>query len=302
MKHRIIPLVVRVALCVVPLVVVTAQAEVKLEAEQRESLGIQTVTLTSTHVPQTYSAIAQVLDAAPLVALLRDFRAAQSAAIASHNELERAEQLHAADGNVSRKVLEAARVQALSDAGHADALQAQLLTTWGPAITALKESERDRLVTDVLESRAVLVRAEARQTDRVTIKTGKVRLVTDDETLPAEVLGLSAGSTQTVGRSYLLRVASPTLQVGQVLDVELQDAKQSLTGIVVPRSAIVRWQGDDWVYIETESNHFARKAIHPVSCPDEGCLVQKELEVGQSLVTIGGAMLLAVENSPAPQE
>jgi hypothetical protein len=294
--------VIRVVLCLVPLVALTAQAEVTLESEQRESLDIQTVTLTTSQVPQTYSAIAQVLDAAPLITALRDLRAVQSAATASRNELERAEQLHAADGNVSRKVLEAARVQSLTDAGHADALRAQLLTTWGPAVAAMKESERDRLIAALLESRAVLVRAETRQTDRATIRSGKVRLVTGDEMLPAEVLGLSAGTAVAIGQAYLLRVASSSLQAGQVLDVELQDAKQSLAGIVVPRTAIVRWQGDDWVYIETEPNHFTRKIIHPVAWPDDGCLVQKELEVGQSLVTVGGTMLLAVENSPAPKE
>jgi hypothetical protein len=294
--------IVRIALCLTPLVFSLARADVKLEAEQRENLDIQTAAVTIAQIARTYSATAQVLDAAPLIALLRDLRAAQSAAHASRNELERAEQLHAANANVSSKALEAVRAQSLAEAGRADSLRAQLRTSWGPALATMKDSDREQLVADVLEGRAVLVRAESRETEHATIHAGKVRLVAADESLPAEVLGLAAAGPQVVGRAYLLRVVSTSLQAGQILEVDLQDTQQKIAGVIVPRSAVTRWQGDDWVYIEEEANHFIRKPIHPVLWLDDGCLVQKELEAGQHLVTVGATSLLAVENAPEAKE
>ena len=298
MKHRIL----RVALCLAPLAFSQANAEVTLTVEQRENLGIQTTVLATVQAPRTYSATAQVLDAAPLIVLLRDLRAAQSAAHASQLELERAEQLHAADANVSSKSLEAARVQSLADAGRADALRAQLLTAWGPALATMKERERERLIADLLDAKAVLLRAESRDGDRAAIRTGKVRLIAADEHFPAEVLGLAAAGAQVVGRAYLLLVASTSLQAGQVLDADLEDSQKKVGGALVPRSAIVRWQGEDWVYIESDANRFVRKSIHPVMWLDDGGIVPKELAAGQRLVAVGAAALLGVENAPAAQE
>lgn len=279
------------------------QADAVITAEQRNALGIDTSPLVEKQIAKEYPATAQVLDAAPLIVLLRDLRAAQAAARASKSELGRAEQLHAADANVSTKALESARVQALTDTGRVDGLRAQLLTAWGPALASMSDEGREKLAADLLGNRAVLVRAETRQsgnqTDRAPLRAGRVRLLAEAENLAADVLGQAAGGGQTIGRAYLLRVASSTLQAGQVLEAELQDPKQLISGIVVPRSAIVRWQGETWVYTEGEQNHFMRTAIRPTQWIDAGCLVQMELKAGQKVVTTGSSMLLAIENSPA---
>jgi hypothetical protein len=295
-------LILIAASCVLALGGEIAYGKVKLEAEQRENLAIQTVELTAAQVPYSYSTVAQVLDAAPLVAMLRDLRAAQSATESSRKELERATRLYEADANMSAKGLAAARVQALTDSGRADALRAQVLTSWGPAIAAMPDTRREQLVTDLLSARVVLVRAEVRVGGRTAIRLGKVQLIASDERYTAEVLGLAANGSQATGQAYLLRVVTDSLQAGQVLNAELGDARQTISGIVVPRSAIVRWQSDDWVYIETEANHFERKLIHPVLWTMEGCLVQKELAAGQHVVTTGAALLLAAESTPAAQD
>jgi hypothetical protein len=280
---------------------IPVHADMELTAQQRENLGIKTAALTKTEVGKTFLATAQVLDATPLVTLLSDLRAAQSTAAASNSEFERAKELHAAEATVSLKAVEAARAQSVADTGHVNALRAQLVSAWGTAVVAMPESEREHLVADLLASRASLLRAELRQdqNDTPQFKQARVRLLTQQQMWPAQVLGLAALTTaQSMGRAYLLRVGATPLQPGQVLAVELIDPRKAVSGIKVPRSAIVRWQGSTWVFIEAESK-FTRHMIHPIEWLDDGCLVQEDLQAGQSIVTVGASMLLAAESTGA---
>src|SRR5215831_18907385 len=135
-------------------------AEVKLTAEQRESLGIETLAPTTTDAPRIISASAQVLDPTPLIALMGDLHAAELSAASSQGELQRLERLYANDANASLKAVEAARAQAASDRGKAAALRAQLATEWGRAIASLSENERSRLLDELTNGRTSLVRAE----------------------------------------------------------------------------------------------------------------------------------------------
>ncbi len=95
----------------------TCFADVQLQADERENLGIQTEAVQMLNVARQWSAAATVLDAGPLVAVLADLRAAESAADASHEEFRRAEQLYQNDKNVARKTRDAARTQSITDEG-----------------------------------------------------------------------------------------------------------------------------------------------------------------------------------------
>jgi hypothetical protein len=276
-----------------------ARADVQLTALQRENLGIKTVTLTKSETAKTYTATALVLDATSLVTLLSDLRAAQSAATASRNELERVQQLHADENNVSLKVVEAARTQSVADAGHVNTLRAQL-ATWGPSIAAMPDAERDRLSADLAANRSALLRAELRQSGSAPFRQARVRILNREESWPALVIGLaSQTASQGIGHAYLLRVDAASLQAGQVATAELIDTHKSVAGVKIPRSAIVRWQGSAWVFIETDGK-FVRRLIRPVEWLDDGCLVQEDLQ-GQQLVVVGASMLLAAESTGAQE-
>ena len=277
-----------------------ARADVQLEARQRASLGIATVTLTAAQVPRTWPATAQVIDPTPLVTLAGDLRAARSTAEVSRHELERSEKLHAADSNVSLKALEAARAQSLSDAGRAQDLLSQFSTAWGRAIGAMDEGARERLIGDLAAGRTVLLRAETRaDSSHAQLGVAHLQLLAGEERWEARVLGPAAqGSSQSLGAAYLLTTpASPALQPGRVLLAELEDRSGRLEGIKLPRSALVRWEGADWVFIEEKTNTFARRAVHPTVWLEDGCLVQQGVRAGEHVVSVGAELLLAAESS-----
>jgi hypothetical protein len=275
------------------------RADVQLEARQRDSLGIATVTLTAAQVPRSWPATAQVIDPTPLVTLAGDLRAARFAAEVSRHELERSEQLHAADSNVSLKALEAARAQSLSDAGRAKDLLSQFSTTWGRAIGAMDERARERLIDALASGRTVLLRAETRaDSSHAQLGVAHLQLLTGGERWEARVLGPAAqGASQSLGSAYLLTASTaPPLQPGRVLLAELEDRNGRLEGIKLPRSALVRWEGADWVFVEEKTNVFARRAVSPTVWLEDGCLVQQGVRAGERVVSVGAELLLAAES------
>jgi len=279
-----------------------AGESVKLDAHQRENLGIATTALAAVDAPRSWAATAQVLDPTPLVSLAGELAAAQAAAEGSRHELDRALELHAADANVSQKAVEAARAQSLSDAGRAAALRAQLAGSWGRALAELPEQAREHLVHELAAGTQVLVRAETRlDSSKAQLKDARLQLLSGAESWEARVLGAATpGQGQALGGAYLLSApAAPMLQPGRVLTAELRDRGAPLHGVKVPRGAIVRSQGEDWVFIEVAAGSFERRPLHAAAWLEDGCVVQEGVRAGERIVTTGAGLLLAAESAPA---
>ena len=296
------PRVLLAALSAAALSGTCAAAAVHLDAQQRDNLGIATAPLALVDAPRTWAATAQVLDPTPLVTLAGELAAAQAAAEGSRHELERAVELHAADATVSQKAVEAARAQALGDAGRAAALRAQLAGAWGRALAEMSDAEREHLSRALAAGTTVLVRAETRlDSSQAQLKDARLQLLSGTQSWEARVLGAAVpGQAQALGGAYLLSAAAaPALQPGRVLVAELRDRGAALHGIKVPRSAIVRSQGGEWVFIETAANAFERRALRPAAWLDDGCVVQEGLKAGERIVITGAGLLLGAESAPA---
>jgi hypothetical protein len=281
-----------------------ASADVSFNAEQRNAAGIETRALETASVPRVWAATAQVLDAAPLIGLAGDLRAAQAASAGSRHELERSERLYAAESNVSLRTVESARAQAITDEGHVGALKAQLAASWGRVLANMGDAPRDRLMGELAAGHIVLLRAETRRVDSGSphFTRARVSLIAGGRSWNADVLGPAApATTPAVGDLYLLSApAAPGLEVGRALTAQLQDASEVLHGVKVPLSAVLRWQGSDWVFIETSANHFARRRIVPEEWLDDGCLVGDALRAGERIVTVGAEVLLAADTGSMP--
>ena len=70
---------------------------------------------------------------------------------------------------------------------------------------------------------------------------------------------------------------------------------EALAGVMVPRTAIVRFHGDAWVYVQTGADTFERVAIaldHPLA---DGWFVRAGLKPQAKVVTTGAQQLLSEE-------
>jgi hypothetical protein len=280
-------------------------ADVDLTDQVRDNFGIATTAVARSQSAQVWHATAQVLDAAALAALSADLRAAQAASVASSGELMRVEALQLAD-NASQKTLEGARMQAATDRSKVQSLRAQLLGSWGTSVAQLPDGSLDELTQHILAGTAILIRAEvAGNASLSKANEVRVKLPDDGNTFSGKLLGaIPQRSDQPMGNAWLLRVdmkAEQALQSGQVLTVELQDAQKKISGISVPRSAIVRWQGQQWVYVQKAANHYQRKSVQVVQWQTQTAVLTGEVTVDDKVVTTGAGLLLGAELNPASE-
>ena len=276
-----------------------AQAEVEIDDAQRKDIGVETATLALSDIAPVWHATAKVLDPAPLIAQLSELKTAQSTANASKQELDRLEQLYKAETNVSLKALEAARVQNFTDAGHLETLRAQLATSWGAAFMRMDQPEHERFIKTLLSGDVALIRAETIQAVAADADMHSARLqsLSDNRSWNAQVVAaLPQSNGQVIGNAYLLQVPA-RLQPGSLLAAELRDGKHAQRRIKVPRSAIVRWQGSTWLFVESEPNVFAREPVQIDDCFDQVCVLKDGMQPGQRIATVGVALLLAAETS-----
>jgi membrane fusion protein, multidrug efflux system len=272
-------------------------ADVLLQAEQRENLGIQTEPVQMLNAARQWSAAATVLDAGPLVAVLAELRAAESAAEASREEFRRADQLYENDRNVARKTRDAARTQSITDDGRVTTVRSQLLSTWGASIAAMNAPARERLVGDLLAGRATLVRAEPVQPLPRGARFARVELsaLSDATRWTATVVGpLPQGSAPAFAGAILLRVPA-SLLAGQPLQARLIEAQPSVSGPSVPAAAIVRWRGTEWVYEEKPANNFVRHALRRSARVEGRAVLEGSIPNDARIVVVGARALLGVE-------
>jgi hypothetical protein len=282
-------------------------SEVVLTDQVRANFGITTVVANTEQVARHWQATAQVLDTATLISGLADLHAAQATVTASNNEVQRLEALYKAD-NAALKAVEAARAQAANDHARVQSLQAQLLAGWGTAITRLPTAAREQLMHEILAGKIALIRAEVAASAPTSLGASSVtmKLLNDDRGIKATLLGtLPQKNAQSVGKAYLLS-ASVTdqldLQPGEVLSADLQDSTHKLSGIKLPQAAVVRWQGQQWAYVETAVGHYQRVTLHITQSMPDGLLVSDGIKAGEKVVSVGAVLLLGAELAPTRAE
>ena len=67
------------------------------------------------------------------------------------------------------------------------------------------------------------------------------------------------------------------------------------TGVAVPRSAVVQFNGVNWVYLQTGEETFRRVELQSGEPVDNGLFIRGGLNSGDKVVTIGAQQLLSEE-------
>jgi hypothetical protein len=272
-------------------------ADIRLQAEERENLGIQTEPVQMLETARHWPAAATVLDSASLVATFTDLRAAESAAEASRDEFERSDQLYRNDANVARKTRDAARTQSITDEGRVLTLRSQVLSVWGPSLVTMNPVARQRLVDELLAGRATLVRAEPVQLIPQDTPFGRAELssLTGPARWTATVLGTLPQTSAPAFAGALLLSVPTSLSAGTPLQARLVEAQPGVRGPSVPASAIVRWHGTEWVYEEKPANNFVRHAVRRGARAEGRAVLEGDIPGDAQIVVVGARALLGAE-------
>jgi hypothetical protein len=274
-------------------------AVVKLDTATQRRLGVATAPLAARQRVASVPGFARVLDPVPLATLDSDITAAMAALAASQAEADRSRALNAADQTVSRRAADAAAAQARADAAKLQLLRRRVGLEWGPSLAAFSDAQRGRLVADLAAGRAALVRIDS--TGGVSPGRGSAILdLGPAGRATATILGATrSGDPRLQSTGLLGLVRGPQamqLGSGTVAPTTL-GAGATTSGVVIPRSALLRTGGQTYAYIRRDAESFERRPVTAGLTDSAGLFVAGGFRPGEAVVVVGASQLFAAETS-----
>jgi membrane fusion protein, multidrug efflux system len=287
----------------------SGQAVLTLEPPAQNRVGLELVTLTVTvsRLQSTSSAVVlPVQDLATFrnsyVAIQAQLQKSRAEAEVARKESARLKTLFEDNQNISEKSLQSAEgtLQANEADVHAGEQQLNLQESvvrqeWGSvagkwAIDGSPEFQR------ILEQQEVLVQVtipsgapfEAPRNISLDVPGGAQAKATFVSTFPRV-------DPRIQGRSFLYRaLAQPGLTPGVNLLAHLSMGNP-MRGVIVPSSAVVWSEGKAWVYQQTASDRFTRRAVAIDTPVEQGFFIAEGFSPGDRIVTQGAQALLSEE-------
>jgi hypothetical protein len=269
-------------------------------AAQKE-IGITTEILKPTVQPIEIEAYGFILDPAPLSKLNGDLLSAQAALAAATAQYRRTSRLYAEQKNISLRDLQVAQASYLTDGSQLEALEQLLRNNWGEEVARMDTQERSQLVNALIDRREAMARVTAPIGDQLddAPRTAQI-IVLGHEEQPVKARALYAAPTivpTLQGQAFLALIATTQfpLRPGAAVSARIPILNAFQRGVIVPRSAIVRYAGSEWVYRELDGDRFVRLEIVPAEIIGQGYFVTENLAPGMRIVMIGAQTLLSEE-------
>lgn len=121
----------------------------------------------------------------------------------------------------------------------------------------------------------------------------------DDAVILAQPVGeASKNDPLTNGQTLLYRMTpsgSQRYRPGTAVTAFIPVSAMKLTGVAIPRSAVLRYGAKTWVYIKTDDDHFERRDV-PLHTPTtEGWFAIGSVTADEAVVVSGAQLLLSEE-------
>jgi hypothetical protein len=272
---------------------------VTLAPDVQARLGVRTAPLKSERRSAQIDAFAKVLDPGPLAQLQTDLEAAEASAAASAAEASRAKALNASGSAVASKDAEAAEAQAKNDAVHLQQLRQRLGLEWGPGIQRLTDVRRRELIRALANGQAALVHIDSPNNEGQA-QARSVEIDIGDGQAHGELLGPARAAEPRLQSSGLIAEvrgkSAILLSVGLIQSAHI-NTPASAPGVMIPRSAVIRFDGSDWAYVRRGAQGFERRRLDNPTPGAAGLFVTRGFSAGDELVVQGAAELFGAEQN-----
>lgn len=272
---------------------------VTLDPQVQARLGVRTVTLRSERRSAQVDGFAKVLDPGPLAQLETDLEGAEASAAASAAEAKRARALNTSGSAVASKDAEAAEAQARNDAAKVALLRRRIGLEWGPGIQRLSDARRRDLIRALSNGQAALVHVDS-PNNAGQAQARSVDIDVAEVSVHAEVLGAARTAEPRLQSSGLIAVArggsAVLLSVGLIQSAHINTPASS-PGVMIPRSAVIRFNGSDWAYVRRGPQGFERRRLDNPTPSGAGLFVTRGFSPGDELVVQGAAELFGAEQN-----
>ncbi len=269
----------------------------KIGKETQEQMGLKTAPLVGMELKPEVQGYGHVLDPAPLAALVVESASAKAALEASSHEYERLKVLHEEGQNASTRALETALAAMKRDQILFESVQPRLLLGWGKAIAC--QADLPAFLNSLTARQASLVRIDLPldQSLKTPPSGGRVAaLAAPDQPAVAQFLGPApSADPQTQGQGFLLLQKTNPLPSGAAAIAWLTVPGDPESGVVVPRVALLRHEGEVFVYLQTGDDTFSRKEVELDRPVESGWFVHEGLKPQEKIVIVGAQQLLSEE-------
>jgi len=273
---------------------------------------IKTVQLQRTTVVHESRATGRVIDIAPLVDLRSRFfqvqgqRKSAAAALAySRKSVKRLKSLHSMDSNISEKELQQAQLQRDRETIQLASLKREeasirnsLRQEWGPVLTGWALQDGRSPLDALLDLKQVLILVQPAGSE-MPQAGGPVYINRVDERGGARAAKFVSAATRAGrnrrGETFYYRAAAAALRSGMNLYVWVPRPTQHLSGYVLPRSAVVWFNGSPWYYVKQAANSFVKQPAENHVEVARGWLLNDADLSGKQVVVQGAQLLLSEE-------
>jgi hypothetical protein len=281
-----------------------ASSMLKMDAATQARLGVATQALQAARRSASASGFARALDPGPLAQLDSDIAAAVATYEASRAEAARTRDLNAADQTVSKQAAEAAASQARQDAAKLALLRKRVGLEWSPALAALSDARRGKLVADLAAGRASLLRIDSALGLSQMRGSAEIEL-TGGGRAHAAILGPTrTGDPRLQSTGLLALITGPQAMqfgAGTVAPATLATGGGG-EGVLIPRAALLRTGGHTVVYVRKDATDFEQRVVPAGLSDPEGLFVTSGFRAGEAVVTTGASQLFAAQNKPSGKD
>jgi hypothetical protein len=285
---------------------------IKLDADARKLSGIETLILKPASHSAEFTAYGKAINLQPLLDLrnryllaLTERSSAQAKFEAEDQNINRQQDLYS-HGVGSKRNLQEQQAHWQSSKAQADASYFQgkaifdeALLFWGKELTNWAMSSNSKKLGEFLSGRQRLLQITLPANRHLpdTVKTVYIDASGNrGKAHKAELISV-ATRTETVaqGESYYFQTGDTNIITGMNVTAWVPESNEQITGVVIPKSALIWYMDQAIVYLKTAEDTFSRRTLDHYSVSADGYFIPGAIKPGEQIVIKGAQILLSEE-------
>jgi len=222
-------------------------------------------------------------------------------------EYTRLNTLNLDDKNISDKAVTAALVDIKSNEAkvfaaelNAKNLAGSIEQAWGDGLAQIAlNKDTSALLQNLIDYKEVLLEITLPFDSTEPILKSNITVsptLASTHTIDAQFISPAPASNATIqGKTYFYRAKSSELRVGMQVKISSTAGKSSVTGVIIPTTAVVWYGGKPWVYRKIGTDQFSRLPINTDVEVENGWFYAGKLNSKDTVVSNGAQLILSEE-------
>lgn len=288
------------------------QTVIRLDAKAQQHSGLQIIKLEPATYHAEFTAYGKVLAIQPLIELRHRYLVALTDRNAAHAKFKQTEQNVSRqqalyqEGIGAKRNLQDQQAQWQIDKAQLDAthFQDQIIKeeaqlTWGKILSEWALATDSKQFNALLSGQQKLLQITLPSNQQLADNLKTIVIAAAGNRSKAQPAELISAAPQTdassQGNSYFFNTQAKNISIGMAVTAWLPEQNSELSGVMIPKSALLWAMDEAFVYVKTDDETFSRRPIHHYSISNDGYFVSEALKPDEELVITGGQMLLSEE-------